>query len=111
MERETGSYRDVSSPRPLDENPSIGLCDWKEQAALPTVLKAGPYRFFFYAADRDEPPHVHVERDDCVAKLWLRPVRLQGNVGFRRAELRQIERLVEEHESQLVRAWNDYFEA
>ncbi len=36
---------------------------------MPTVLKEGPYRLFFYAGDRDEPPHVHVERDDNVAKF------------------------------------------
>ena len=30
---------------------------------MPTVLKVGPYRFFFYAADCVEPPNVHVERD------------------------------------------------
>ena len=35
---------------------------------MPTVLRVGPYRFFFYASDRDEPIHVHVERDDKVAK-------------------------------------------
>ena len=29
----------------------------------PTVLRAGPYRFFFYSGDRLEPPHVPVERD------------------------------------------------
>jgi len=32
--------------------------------ALPTVLRSGPYRFFFYMADRHERPHVHVVRDD-----------------------------------------------
>ena len=31
---------------------------------MPTVIRSGPYRFFFYAGDRDESPHVHVERDD-----------------------------------------------
>ncbi|MFH1436112.1 MAG: DUF4160 domain-containing protein [Pseudomonadota bacterium] len=43
---------------------------------MPTVLRVGSYRFFFYAGDRDEPPHVHIERDDRIAKLWLDPVRL-----------------------------------
>ncbi len=41
---------------------------------MPTVLRHGPYRFFFYAGDRDEPPHVHIERDSKIAKLWLDPV-------------------------------------
>lgn len=44
---------------------------------MPTVLRSGPYRFFFYAGDRDEPPHVHVERGEAIAKFWLSPVKLQ----------------------------------
>ena len=43
---------------------------------MPTVLRRGPYRFFFYSSDRAEPPHVHVERDENLAKFWLDPVRL-----------------------------------
>jgi peptide-methionine (S)-S-oxide reductase len=29
---------------------------------MPTVLRIGPYRCFFYAGDREETPHIHVER-------------------------------------------------
>jgi len=43
---------------------------------MPTVLRAGPYRFLFYSSDAGEPLHVHVERDDNTAKFWLSPVRL-----------------------------------
>lgn len=45
---------------------------------MPTVLRIGPSRFFFYAGDGNEPPHVHVERDDGEAKFWLEPIRLNG---------------------------------
>jgi len=69
---------------------------------MPTVLRTGPYRLFFYASDWDEPPHVHVERDDRKTKFWLDPVRLQRNQGFRREELRQIERIIVDHRTQLV---------
>jgi Domain of unknown function (DUF4160) len=48
---------------------------------MPTVLRNGPYRCYFYAGDREEPPHVHVERDATVAKFWLDPVRLARAVG------------------------------
>lgn len=41
---------------------------------MPTVMRRGPYRMFFYSGDRVEPPHVHVERGDNEAKLWLDPV-------------------------------------
>lgn len=76
---------------------------------MPTVLGRGPYRFFFYASDRDEPAHIHVERDDNVAKFWLDPVRLQSSRGFARVEIGQIERLVNQYQSTLLEAWNEYF--
>ena len=31
---------------------------------MPTILRVGPNRFFFYASDRAEPVHVHVEGGD-----------------------------------------------
>lgn len=61
---------------------------------MPTVLRDGPYRFFFYAGDRDEPPHVHVERDDSEAKFWIDPVRLARSYGFSANEIGRIEKLV-----------------
>jgi hypothetical protein len=76
---------------------------------MPTVLRHGPYRLFFYASDRDEPSHIHVERDDNVAKFWLDPVRLQSSGGFPRAEIRQIEQIVMENQQTLLEAWNEYF--
>jgi hypothetical protein len=76
---------------------------------MPTVLHDGPYRFFFYASDRDEPAHIHVERDDSVAKFWLDPVRLQSSGGLSRVEIGRIERLVRKHQSELMEAWNEYF--
>jgi hypothetical protein len=62
---------------------------------VPTVLRSGPYRFFFDAGDRHEPPHVHIEREDNVAKFWLEPIRLEESGGFNRAELGRMQRIVE----------------
>jgi hypothetical protein len=76
---------------------------------MPTILRVGPYRFFFYAGDRDEPQHTHVERDDKIAKFWLDPVRLQRSGGFNRAEIRRIDKIIKDHHVELVEAWNDYF--
>ena len=64
---------------------------------MPTVLRLGPYRFHFYSREDDEPPHIHVARDELEAKFWLEPVALAANFGFRPAELAQIRRHVEEH--------------
>ena len=76
---------------------------------MPTVIRVGPYRFFYYASDRDEPIHIHVERDAALAKYWLEPFRLQHSVGFGRAELVRIASLVLENRGVIVEAWNDYF--
>ena len=78
---------------------------------MPTILRSGPYRLFFYSGDRGEPPHVHVERENSVAKIWLDPVRLERNIGFRAGELRRIERIVVDNQSRLLEAWHDYFES
>jgi hypothetical protein len=76
---------------------------------MPTILRHGPYRLFFYSADADEPPHVHIERESKVAKFWLDPVRLAASGGFARAELRDIERIVSDNERLLLEAWNGFF--
>ena len=76
---------------------------------MPTVLRSGPYRFHFYSSDTQEPPHVHVERDENTAKFWLSPVRLQSSGGFRPVEVRRIQRLVEQHRDALLRSWDAYF--
>ena len=76
---------------------------------MPTVLSIGPYRFFFYAGDRHEPPHVHVERDDCTAKFWLDPVRLTDSQGFNRKEILRIQTIVEDHQTEFLKNWHEYF--
>jgi len=76
---------------------------------MPTVLRVGGLRFFFYAQDRlTEPPHVHVQNDDRIAKIWLGPVRLERSGGFNAADLRRIIRLTEAHEAELLEAWHEF---
>jgi len=77
---------------------------------LPTVLRLGPYRFFFYAGDRNEPPHIHVERDANLAKFWLEPLRIARVRGFNRKEIDQIQNLVEAQEAYLLRRWYEFFQ-
>jgi len=76
---------------------------------MPTILRVGGLRFFFYASDRAEPVHVHAEGGGTSAKFWLDPVRLQASRGFARHELSRLQRLVVEHRELLVRAWHEYF--
>ena len=75
---------------------------------MPTALREGPYRFYFYSNDRDEPRHIHVERDNRVAKFWLAPTRLQRNGGMSGLEIRRIARIIDANEQALVEAWDGF---
>ena len=76
---------------------------------MPTILRIGPYRFFFYSSDAGEPIHVHVERDEKVAKFWLAPVSTARDGGFSNREPHEIKQLIGDNEVVLTEAWNEYF--
>jgi hypothetical protein len=78
---------------------------------MPSVLRAGPYRFFFVSLDHVEPPHIHVQREKMVAKFWLDPIMLERAGGFKPQELNRIARLVQENRDILLERWHEYFGA
>jgi hypothetical protein len=78
---------------------------------MPTVLLLHQYRFFFYSRENGEPPHIHVEWGDKVAKYWLEPVELASSRRFRAHELTALRELVEERQRDFVEAWRDHFDA
>ena len=75
----------------------------------PTVKIVGPYRFFFYANELEEPPHIHVRRDRGVAKFWLDQVALARSKRFSAQDLARIEQIVRDHEEELMEAWYGFF--
>ena len=75
----------------------------------PTVLNKGPYRFYFFSHDGNEPPHIHVDRDDSTIKFWLSPIALAYSIGFSAKELRKIQKMVESDQKKFLEAWNGYF--
>ena len=76
---------------------------------MPTVLRVAGFRFFFYSLEGAEPPHVHVETGDKVAKFWLDPVSLAESHGFRSHELNRLRMLVIEHRLHFLEAWHAHF--
>lgn len=76
---------------------------------MPTVLRLLSYRFFFYSNEGNEPRHIHVERDESVAKFWLEPVELAGSYGFRAKEINEIRRLVLDHQAFFINKWDEFF--
>lgn len=49
---------------------------------MPTVLRVGRFRFFFFRNEGQEPLHIHVKAGCDETKYWLVPVQLAVNYGF-----------------------------
>lgn len=76
---------------------------------MPTILRIGAFRFYFYSHEPNEPPHVHIDRGPASLKVWLDPVEVARNRGFRVHEIGGIVAMVEEHCEVLLEAWHEYF--
>jgi hypothetical protein len=77
---------------------------------MPTVLRVGPYRFFFYSEEGNEPPHVYIEAAEKRAKYWLQPIETVWNDGFRSGELKDVEKILVANLDLFLGAWDDFFD-
>lgn len=75
---------------------------------MPTVLRLGGLRFYFYSIDLVEPPHIHVDQGEKTAKFWLTPIEIEWSEGFNRTELNRIRMMVEQHQEDLLRSWHEF---
>ena len=76
---------------------------------MPTLLRVGAARFFFYSLEGSEPPHVHVEQGAATAKFWLEPLALVASRGFAKHELNRLRAIVLEHRLAFREAWDEHF--
>ena len=76
---------------------------------MPTVLRVDGLRLYFYSHEPNEPPHVHVDRGEASAKVWLEPVALARNLGYPARDLTRILALVRERRIELLEAWHGHF--
>ena len=54
--------------------------------------------------------HVHVYTPDGEAKFWLEPeVLLAVNHGLNQRKLKEIQRIVEKHQNEFIKAWQKHF--
>jgi hypothetical protein len=67
------------------------------------------FRLYFFANERNEPAHVHVQYQSAVAKFWIGPVALAANKGMKPADLRAAGDLVRKHEKLIQEKWNEFF--
>ena len=55
---------------------------------MPVVFRFNGIRFHFFSNEGDplEPVHIHAQRAECLAKIWVRPeIQLDDNYGFQPA--------------------------
>ncbi len=76
---------------------------------MPTVLRIGAFRFYFFSHEPNEPPHVHVDRDAATIKIWLDTLEIAKSRGFRPHDMSAVVAMVADNQATLLEAWNDYF--
>jgi hypothetical protein len=75
---------------------------------MPPILSRHGFRLSI-SHEGSEPPHIHVEHGDKVAKYWLNPVDLAMSEGFRSHELKRVRAMVIEHRILFLEKWNEHF--
>ena len=76
---------------------------------MPTVLLIAGIRFYFFSGDGNEPPHIHVKKNNAIGKIWLSELTEEYMYGFTVTERRQVKEIVEEHKAYLITKWNEHF--
>ncbi|MDQ7027097.1 MAG: DUF4160 domain-containing protein [Anaerolineae bacterium] len=71
----------------------------------PTIIYKDGYRVTIFFNDHP-PPHVHVTKDDGMARLGLNPVEMIDNEGLSRKELKTAIQIVESNRDILIAKWN-----
>jgi hypothetical protein len=76
---------------------------------MPTIKHInGPYRFFFYSFDCNEPKHEHVQRERFTGKFWIDPIMLSKNKGFSPKELNNILKEIRVNIGRIKEAWDEH---
>jgi hypothetical protein len=75
---------------------------------MPTVLRWGPYRAFFYSNEGGEPALIHVRSGDKEAKFWLHDLTVAINAGFPAHEIGDMIRHLKVNRDFLLKAWNEH---
>jgi len=73
---------------------------------MPTILYIRGWRLFFYANERNEPPHIHARKGDAECKYWLHPetfdIEEDYAYNLKPADRRMIRQIIFEHLEYIV---------
>lgn len=76
---------------------------------MPTLLFKNGYRYYFFSHEGNEPPHIHVDKNEGSAKFWLKPNDLAANFNFSMKQIREAKAVIEAHQLEFLGVWNGYF--
>ncbi len=72
----------------------------------PTVFREGRIRVFFFSREETRM-HVHVQSAEGEAKFWMEPqIELEANFGLPARQIGRIQKLLEERQDEIRKAWH-----
>jgi hypothetical protein len=75
----------------------------------PSIFREKGYRFYFLSNEEDRI-HIHVTCVDGEAKFWIEPIiSLAVSYGLNPRRLNEIQKIVEEHKNEIIKAWQRHF--
>ena len=78
---------------------------------MPTVLKIKGYRFYFFSLDEKGSAHVHIDREEGTAKVWLESeIKEKYFLYFKAQEKKIAMELVHENYDYLIEKWYECFQ-
>lgn len=79
---------------------------------MPKIFEWDGYKFFFFSNEGDplEPCHIHVRKNENIAKYWIVPeVILDSSWGMSSKELNMLQKKLIENQKLIEEKWNEFF--
>lgn len=78
--------------------------------SMPTIYRFEGFRFFFYSNEGNEPPHIHISKNDNEMKVWLHSLGVEFNFGFKKSEVRILLKIVKNNQKRFLLEWEKFYE-
>lgn len=75
---------------------------------MPTFRRLRGFRFYVYAQEGSEPPHVHIDKGSGTMKVWLADLLVASNERLKPAEIRAALQLAHQYHIFLMETWNAF---
>ena len=77
---------------------------------MPTIYTENGFIFYFYSGDRQESIHIHIDKAEGSAKIWIEPtIKWAYCYGFKANQKRQIMEIVKKNSEFIKNKWHEHF--